>query len=112
MKTRLYRDEEIEKTLSSLDHLQKAEAPPFFYTRLQARLDKQERIKQPVWMLITKPAISFAAVALLLVLNVAMIVHYVRSVKTTTQQSSSGIQQFAEAYNLSGSVLTDKTADQ
>lgn len=111
MKPRLQNDEEIERTLASINGLRQAEAPPFFYTRLQARIGRNEEPKQGFWMMVTRPAVSFAAVALLMLLNVAMIVRYVRSNEVSpTQKNKSGLEQFAEAYNLDGGTsFTDKT---
>lgn len=40
-------NEEVDKTLGSLDGLDRAKAKPFFYTRLTARMER-EVVKEPV----------------------------------------------------------------
>jgi hypothetical protein len=115
MEPRLHKEEQIGKTLASIDNISKADAPPFFYTRLQAQLDKRTAPATPFRIMGTRPAFSLAALSLLVILNVAAIRSYLHAGKTETnsQQATSGIQSFADTYNLGGSsVFTDKTTDQ
>lgn len=115
MKTRLPMNEQIEKTLNSIDTIGRADAPPFFYTRLQARLDKKNEQTVPFWMVGKRSVLSLATLALLVVLNIAAIRSYLHSAKqpATEQQPANGIQAFADTYNLGGSsVFTGKTTDQ
>ncbi|MBV9989158.1 MAG: hypothetical protein JO301_15875 [Chitinophagaceae bacterium] len=88
----------IEETLQSLDGISRAEAPAFFYTRLQARLDKQQE-PGASWWWFGKPAFSFATLALLLVLNVAALTRYLKKSDQPVQQTT-GIQGFAKEYDL------------
>jgi hypothetical protein len=93
--------QEIERTLNSLDGLSRAEMPPFFYTRLQTRLYQ----KPAAPWLAGKPVFSFVTVCLLLLLNIATINYLVRT------EAAGGIQSFAQEYGLSVStVYNDKTA--
>jgi hypothetical protein len=115
MEPRLHKEEQIGKTIASIDGIGKADAPPFFYTRLQARLDKKTAPSGSFRILGLRPVLSLAVLALLVVLNITTIRSYLRSSKTETssQQSANGIQSFADTYNLGGSsVFTDKTTDQ
>ena len=115
MEPRLPKEDQVEKTLTSIDQISRADAPPFFYTRLQARLDKKATPAVPFWLIGKRPALSLATLSLLLILNVAAIRSYLHSSKTATKktQTSNGIQTFADTYNLGGSsVFTDKTTDQ
>ena len=103
--------EEIGKTLQSIDGISRADMPPFFYTRLQAQLDKRAAARDPFWLVLTKPAVSLVTLSLLVILNIAAIRYYIRSSSNQTlSQPSSGIQQFAQEYDLDGStVYNDKT---
>ncbi|MDE3247130.1 MAG: hypothetical protein KGO82_00630 [Bacteroidota bacterium] len=64
-----------ERTLHSLDGLQKASPGPFFYTRVQARLQRE----QPAGWLgrmvqqITRPAVVLTTLAIILLLNAAVL---------------------------------------
>ena len=95
--------EEIESTLQSLDGISRADMPPFFYTRLQAQLDKRAAPTNKFWMIITKPAVSLITLSLLVVLNVAAISYYMRSSKKNESKTTTGIEAFAQEYDLSAS---------
>ena len=102
--------EEIERTLQSIDDISRAEMPAFFYTRLQAQLDKRAAAPNYFWMVVTKPAVSFVTLSLLVILNIAMISNYARSSAKTTTRQSTGIEKFAQEYDLdASSVYNDKT---
>src|SRR5688572_25144347 len=76
MKTRRDISQEIESTLSSLDGVQRAEPDDFFFTRLQARMqrsgaaDAWERFITTV----TRPSIAIAGVLLILAVNGIMFI--------------------------------------
>ena len=95
--------EEIENTLQSLEGISRADMPPFFYTRLQAQLDKRAAATGTFWMVITKPAVSLITLSLLVVLNVAAISYYLRSSKKNASKTTTGIEAFAQEYDLSAS---------
>lgn len=102
--------EEIERILQSIDGISRAEMPPFFYTRLQAKLDKRIAAPNHFWMVLTKPAISLVTLSLLVILNIAMISNYIQSSKKAVTQQSTGIEKFAQEYGLDApSVYNDKT---
>lgn len=110
MEQRKFTQEEIEKTIQSIDGISRADMPPFFYTRLQAKLEQQPSLWNTLWSVITKPAVSLVTLSLLVVLNIAAISYYSKSSKQTVSQESSGIQTFAQEYDLSSSsVYNDKT---
>ena len=62
--------DKIEQMLESLNGMKKAEAPPFLYTRVLARL---ERTKTSVWekisMILARPTVAFACVVMVVILN-------------------------------------------
>lgn len=97
----------IDDILQSLDGIQRAEPQPFFYTRLQAKLDVPDETNN--WRWLSKPAFSFATLLLLLVLNIAMISSYLGAKKADASPTTSNIESFAKEYNLDGSSsYTDK----
>ncbi|MEO7530497.1 MAG: hypothetical protein ABIS69_03770 [Sediminibacterium sp.] len=103
--------EEIEKTLQSIDGISRADTPLFFYTRLQAKLEKRSAMHTPFWMVVTKPTVSLVTLSLLVILNIAALRYHLHSSKQmVTQQSPTGIQKFVQEYDLDGnSVYNDKT---
>jgi hypothetical protein len=105
--------EQVDATLQSIDTMSRAEMPSFFYTRLQAKLDKQPA---PTWwqllfMSLTKPAFAVVTLSLFVVLNITAITITLKDKQqSTTTAESSTMQGFAQEYNLSVStVYTDKT---
>lgn len=100
----------IEDIINSFDGAGRAEPTPFFYTRVQANLDKRLEPSASMLSWIMRPAVSFASFSLLLVLNIAAITHFTKTDKQPVVQSAPGIQSFAQEYNLSvTSVYADKT---
>ena len=56
-------DKKITDTLSSLDNVERAKVTPFFYTRLKARMQKEEK---GFWSLFTSPQFSMAVAGVVL----------------------------------------------
>jgi hypothetical protein len=99
----------IAETLESLQGISRAEAPAFFYTRLQGRLQKGFS-RENAWSWVSKPAFSIATLVLLVVLNIAAIAGYLKKGQQTVEQTS-GIQGFAKEYDLdASSVYGEKTS--
>lgn len=67
-------EKEIEKTLGSLDSHERVEASPFFYTKLEQRLKKNEEVKEvsfSIWSLV-QPALM----AIFIFVNIFTIVRF------------------------------------
>lgn len=64
-------DQEIERTLASLDGVERAQPDDFFFTRLRARMQRMEPADgwERFIGLMTRPAIAITAIALILGLN-------------------------------------------
>ena len=80
----------INEVLGSLDGIQRAKAPAFFYTRLKARLEREFDNAGPLVRLLTKPALALTFAAIILVLNTAVIMQLWQqdSNLTTTDNST------------------------
>lgn len=96
--------EEVEKTLDSLEGLAQAKPRPFFYTRLEAALEKhhQSAVKERFnWM--PKPAFIWSALGLVVVLNIFSAINYATHApvsRTDLSQNSETAQDFASEYGL------------
>ncbi|OYU54932.1 MAG: hypothetical protein CFE25_13230 [Chitinophagaceae bacterium BSSC1] len=94
---------QIEESLSSLDGVQRAAAPDFFYTRLTARMEKE--LTTPAWIPFGKPVWLIATLMVCLVMNALMITQSKHNkTSTTTTNTSSSLQSFAAEYELSSTV--------
>ncbi|MGC4103519.1 hypothetical protein [Ferruginibacter sp.] len=92
-----------DKILNSLNGLQKAAAPDFFYTRLIGRMQQElGPAKKPFVLL--RPAFASAALLVFLIINVFSIMQFDKKgpQKPATVQSSSPatLESFADAYNM------------
>ena len=96
----LQKDKKLEELLSSLDGVQRATAPDFFYTRLRARMEKglelpavRKRVLYPVYALATVIAV---------VLVNAAILFYKTSpaTETATVNETENLQAIAAEYNI------------
>lgn len=70
MKSRPEIDKLVQDTLDSLEGIRRAEPAPYFYTRLQARLQRSERtIWESMGAFLARPAVAIASLCLILILN-------------------------------------------
>jgi hypothetical protein len=101
--------EEVDKTLDSLEGIQRAEANPFLFTRIKARLEGDE---QSIWSkaigFMGKPATAIAAILLVVLINASIIFRSGAGPQSTGQDAE---QIFASEYNLSDSTIYDSTID-
>ena len=87
--------------LESLNGMQQAETNPFFYTRLKARMEKEN--SSGGWSFPLKPVWLVSMLVLVLFINAFFLVTQVKQNKETTVQSTS-LQGFASGYDLSVST--------
>jgi hypothetical protein len=95
-------NKKLESTLNSIDGLQRAEAPTFFHTRVQARLEKKLATPSEVWLPVRRPAWVIASLALLLAANVFLLSQPKKDSVTENAETST-IQGFANSYGLTTS---------
>ena len=95
--------QEIERTLQSLDQVKRAEANPFLYTRIKARMQKQQSsIWERTFSFMSKPMVALAVVFLVMVINGWSFLNSntVTSVTKTIDpmQELSGLPEFESEY--------------
>jgi hypothetical protein len=109
MKNKQQIQEEVDKTLESLDSLQKATANPYLFTRIKARLEREEK---SFWSrsitFISRPAVAIMAILLATTINAIV---FFESRTETVQTTQEGEQLFASEYNLTDSTIYDSTID-
>ncbi|NNV54588.1 hypothetical protein [Limnovirga soli] len=97
----------INQIMNALDGAQPAEAPPFFYTRLQAKMQQQLAYQPPVWVrFITRPAFIIAMLLLFVTANGIVIGQLINSGSSQTT-STTPMQSFATEYNLGVSSILE-----
>lgn len=93
-------DKKVADALSSLDDVERAEVSPFFYTRLKARMQKEEK---GFWSLFINPQFSMAVagVFLLFCLNFYMMINY----KSTNGIKEDEVSAFISDYQIDADYI-------
>jgi hypothetical protein len=86
-----------ESHLASIDNSKQPMAGDHFYTRLRARMEREQ--ESGAWQLPMKPAWLLASLVLLLMMNV-LVLRQSHQPKTVSSDNESGIEQFGKAYGL------------
>ncbi len=97
-------ENKIDSALKSLDDLQRASAPNFFYTRLQARLDKKQNETAFDFLGFVKPAFLIVTLSLFLLMNSFMITKLYKQKTVATSSGKPSLQSFASEYDLNNSI--------
>ena len=74
MKIRPDIERKVQETLESLDGIQRAEPRPYFYTRVMARLQKDEKtIWETMGSFLARPAVAVAGLCFILIFNAVLL---------------------------------------
>ncbi|MEO8854719.1 MAG: hypothetical protein ABI359_13135 [Ginsengibacter sp.] len=82
------RDKKIEEILQSLDGVEKATPGPYFFTRLEARMQRGKNFWEKVSSFVAKPVYAFACICLLILINASVILFTTGSKNSTDQQGN------------------------
>ena len=63
----------VKDALNSLDGVEQAAAKPFFFTRLEARMQKEKNTWEKILSFFARPAIAFACICVVVMINAAVI---------------------------------------
>jgi len=85
-------EQKVDAALNSLDGIQRAEANPYLYTRIRARMEKSQ----------SGPAYSRMMIRLAMVLLVFLCINVITysTMQPGKQQTQQGIEAFASDYEL------------
>ena len=102
-------EEEIEKTLSSLDKLERVEVPNFLYANVMAKMARKKKNETfSLTLLLTRPALSIAALFITAVLNIYMIVKVQDNSSSVENTNDASMQAFAKEYGIESYSAYDK----
>lgn len=99
-----YINEKIEQALKSLDGVEQAQVPNFFYTRLTARMEKR-LLQQPSGFVAKRPVFILSALMLLLIVNITVLLpekEYSNTNQAQTNKQEANLEAFMSAYNIGG----------
>jgi hypothetical protein len=94
----------IEKILQSLDGIGRADAPDFFYTRLQARMEN-ELLEDPARPFLLRPVFLTICLMLILTINIFTLTQINQGGSSFNKQAPATIETFAKEYNIDNAEL-------
>ena len=96
--------QEIERTLQSLEGMKRAEANPFLFTRIKARLNKKANGWEWIFSFVSRPAIAVAIILLVMVVNGWALWGVSGSGEILTADNGNSPFELANEYNTVASV--------
>ena len=104
MKTPVDINKKVEEVLGSLDNIQRAEPQSFFFTRVNARLKRDEKsFWETTGAFLARPAVAIAGLCMILALNVFILI---QKETTTSSAPISETAQPTEDENIFAAVNT------
>lgn len=89
-------EEEIQKTMESIEGLEKQTANPYMFQRVQARIEEEANEKLPILRVN-----YIVALLIILMLNVLTLAYYYKdATNVTTVVNSKNIQTISKEYNI------------
>ena len=98
-------DKRIEEALDSLNGIRRAEANPFLYTRIQARLSQSRSAIEKVVMFAGRPAFAFLVLLIVLATNLTVMLKGTADTSTAKQEQPQSAM--VEEYHLAVASLYD-----
>ena len=81
-------DKRIEDALKSVDGIKKASPGPFFFTRVEARMQREKNIWEEISSFVARPLVAFACICLIIMINAAVIVSSEKSNEAPSNQNN------------------------
>jgi anti-sigma-K factor RskA len=88
----------IEAVMNSLDGMEKAKANPFLYTRLAAKLERQNTTWEKAAYWLAKPAFAVATIAVFLAINITVLTLGQRQTESELAQQRASEQLLASEF--------------
>lgn len=98
-------NDKIERALASLDKTERCSPRPFFFTRLEARLQYQQDKWAQLTSFFTRPAIAFSCICMVIVLNLFVVFHELSPQNAISQENAEYTP--ADEYSLVATSLYD-----
>lgn len=96
------RNKQIDEIMDSLDNIQKATAPDFFYTRLKARME-QEIISVPQQSWSLRPVYILGVLLVVIAINAAVIFKGSSTTETSISDTET-MQSIASEYRINSNL--------
>lgn len=80
-------NKKVEDAMRSLDGLKQASPDPFFFTRLEASMQRERGAWDKISSFVAKPIIAFACICLVIMINAVVIFSTTDSLNTNSQSN-------------------------
>jgi hypothetical protein len=98
---------QLEETMNSLDGIRKAGPGPFFYTRVMARLESEEKnLWEMITAFIAKPVVIASVISFILLLNATAVFREADSLSDLADQSDVSL---VDEYQIASTSFYDYT---
>lgn len=81
-------NDKIKDALDSLEGMEPASANPFFFTRLEARMQKEKNSWERISSFVSRPVVAFACIFAVIMINAAVIFSSEKNHNTSTSQNN------------------------
>lgn len=95
--------QEIEKTLESIDGIQRAASNPYLFTRIKARMDRDKNPWERTFSFVSKPLVAVAMLVFVMAINGWAIFSTSNEVIGESNGTAS-VSEIANEYNMVASV--------
>jgi ABC-type lipoprotein export system ATPase subunit len=108
----------INQILESIDGIERAEAPSFFYTRLLSKLNKEKdsSIFEKYLSVLMQPSLLIASLSIFIIVNLFAIYSMKKEINVASNyhnnQSDTTFQAFVQEYDLSISTIYSESKNE
>lgn len=96
----------IEEALHSIDGIHKAAPRSFFFTRLEARMQREKNVWEKISSFVARPAIEFAGICLIIMINAMVIFSSSDTSNTVVSQNQNQNSELATVDEYSQANVT------
>lgn len=91
-------EKQVQDAISSLDGLQRASAPPFLFTRIQARMERRQQESRGFFSMASRPVFILATMLLVILINLTVFLDTPARTSTAGNIVQDEDQLFAKEY--------------
>ena len=88
MKSKMDIEKKVNDAFHSIDAIERASVPPFFFTRLEARMQKGKTFWEKTSVFLTNPVFAFGSICVILFFNIYIIASTPSSRMNMAQQTN------------------------
>ena len=88
MKNKVDIERKVDNALNSIDQIERASMPPYFFTRLEARMQRGKTFWEKTTLILANPVVAFASICFILFLNIYIVASSPQDEMNMAQQTT------------------------